>query len=515
MSSNHNRMSPRQRMINLMYLVLTAMLALNVSSDVLDGLSQVDSGLLKTNRTLMMKNDALLAQIGDIARVNPVKASVSAADAAAIALVSDSLLTEIDALKLDIAREADGKNAQLDNLKNRENLDAASTVMLSPVTRRGFLLKQKINSYSDQIADILPAGPCLDGIKNTLSTDKIETVDGPVDWEIAKFEHQPAIAAMTQLTKLQGDILHAESEALTALLDRIDADDLRVNHTDAFVIPRSDVVMSGSVYEADIVLAAVDSTSRPVIEINGTRLPDGTQVYKALATAPGKVTYRGIMNVTERDGSIRELPFEGRYDVIEPTATVSATMMNIMYSGIDNPVKVSVPGVIDDNVIVEVKGGQLFKTGKKLSVRPDNGADRLTVSVKARYADKITEVANTEFKVRSLPSPLPHIIIDDGRYKGGVPALSRRQLMSSPGIGAAIDDGILDITYEVLSFETLFFDSMGNVIPEKSEGWRFSSRQKDRFRKLGSGARFFVSGVKAKGPDGIVRQLSPIEVILN
>jgi hypothetical protein len=87
--------------------------------------------------------------------------------------------------------------------------------------------------------------------------------------------------------------------------------------------------------------------------------------------------------------------------------------------------------------------------------------------------------------------------------------------VSAPGISAAIDDDLLNIQFKVLSFETVFFDSMGNAIPEVSNGDQFSQRQKDSFRRLSRGKRFYISRVKAVGPDGITRDLAPIEVIVN
>ncbi len=88
-------------------------------------------------------------------------------------------------------------------------------------------------------------------------------------------------------------------------------------------------------------------------------------------------------------------------------------------------------------------------------------------------------------------------------------------MASAPGIEAAIDDDLLNISFNVLSFETVFFDSMGNAIPEVSNGAQFSQRQKDSFRRLSRGKRFYISRVKAVGPDGITRDLAPIEVIVN
>jgi len=117
------------------------------------------------------------------------------------------------------------------------------------------------------------------------------------------------------------------------------------------------------------------------------------------------------------------------------------------------------------------------------------------------------------FRVRKLPDPTPYIAFGTNRYKGG--ALSKAQLMEAGGIHAAIDDGLLDIPFKVLSFETVFFDNMGNAVPQASDGASFSGRQKDVFRKLSRNRRFYITHVTAVGPDGIQRTLNTaMEVIV-
>ena len=129
-------------------------------------------------------------------------------------------------------------------------------------------------------------------------------------------------------------------------------------------------------------------------------------------------------------------------------------------------------------------------------------------------------VANTHFRVRKLPDPTPFIVYKDAkgyeqRYKGGRP-FAKTLLLSAPGIQAAIDDDLLNVNFRVLSFETVFFDSMGNALPEVSDGANFSQRQKDAFRRLSRGKRFFITSVRAVGPDGIERNdLPAIEVKVN
>ena len=123
------------------------------------------------------------------------------------------------------------------------------------------------------------------------------------------------------------------------------------------------------------------------------------------------------------------------------------------------------------------------------------------------------------YRVRQLPDPSPFIEYNDKngnpiRYKGGS-GLSKSVLMNTPGIVAAIDDGLLNISFQVLGFETVFFDNMGNAVPEVSSGTNFSNRQKEMFRKLSRGKRFYISRVRAKGPDGVERLLpTTLEVIV-
>ena len=128
-------------------------------------------------------------------------------------------------------------------------------------------------------------------------------------------------------------------------------------------------------------------------------------------------------------------------------------------------------------------------------------------------------MGSTTFRVRKLPDPTPFIAYKDAngqvnRYKGGKP-FSKALLLAAPGLDAAIDDEILNIDYKVVSFETVIFDSMGNAIPELSNGSQFSERQKASIRRLQHGKRFMITRVKATGPDGITRDISPIDVIVN
>lgn len=504
-----------------MYIVLTAMLALNVSSDVLNGFTQVEEGLKRTNNNVEERNAAILHTLETFAAKNPDKGQRWYDKASEVRRVTSRIYQQIDSLKQLIVNEADGSDGDVDNIVNRDNLEAASFVMLSGTRPRGEQLRQSVDSYRTYISSLMTDTLKRATIDKALSTEPIlrKGTLGKQSWAESKFDNQPVVAAVTHLTKLQNDVKYAEGEALSTLLANVDAGDVRVNELNAFVIPQSRVVMRGGKYSANIVLAAVDTTARPEIFINDIKLGNDRGLYEISPSATGTFDYKGYLEVPHGDGSTTRHAFESSYVVIEPTATVSATMMNVLYAGIDNPISISVPGVATNSVSATMTNGSLTRNSDHWIAHPDKVGEEAVVSVMAEMDGHPMKMTETKFRVRKLPDPTPYIAFKDNngntsRYKGGGRGLAKTLLLSAPGIEAAIDDDLLNIQFKVISFETVFFDSMGNAIPEVSNGDQFSQRQKDSFKRLSRGKRFYISRVKAVGPDGITRDLAPIEVIV-
>ena len=521
MGSNSNRLSPRQKMINLMYIVLTAMLALNVSSDVLDGFTQVHEGLKRSNSNVEQRNSAILEQLQAFADQNPDKGATWLARAREVRDNTNRLYDKIDSLKKAIVQKADGPKGDPSNILNRDDLESAAVVMLSPATNKGEELRHSINAYRDYVITHIPDTAQARTISEALSTEGV-TAKGtlaPQSWEESRFDQQPVVAAITLLSKLQNDVLYAEGEVLSSLLSQVDAGDVRVNELNAYVIPQSRTVMRGGKYSANIVLAAVDTTQRPQIFIEGKPLDAGASLYELNTGSTGNFTYNGWLEVKHGDGTSTRHNFSDSYTVIEPMATVSASMMNVLYAGINNPVGISVPGVPMKDISATMTNGTLTRNGDHWIARPATVGTDATITVTANMDGRPVQVAQTKFRVRKLPDPTPFIAFKDAsgnvdHYRGGKP-FQKALLLNSPGLEAAIDDGLLDTPFEVVGFETVFFDSAGNALPEVSDGPRFSARQKQQFQRLNRGKRFYISRIRAKGPDGLTRDLSPMEVIIN
>ena len=233
------------------------------------------------------------------------------------------------------------------------------------------------------------------------------------------------MAAVTILSKLQNDILYAEGEVLSSLLSQVDAGDVRVNELNAYVMPQSRLVMRGGKYSANIVLAAVDTTQRPEIFIEGKKLENSNGLYEVSTASTGTFDYKGWLLVPHGDGTSTRHDFQSSYTVMEPMATVSATLMNVLYAGIDNPVSISVPGVTMSGISASTTGSASAQRRFVDSTPCALGSDAV-ITVTATMDGRPVEVGTTRFRVRKLPRSDPPFIAFQGCFGQHRP-LSRRK----------------------------------------------------------------------------------------
>ena len=510
--------SPRQKMINLMYVVLMAMLALNVSNEVLNGFSIVEESLNRTTENAAKENLAIYEDFDQQMQANPQKVREWYEKAQRVKLASDSLYNLAAELKQAIAYEADGSDGNPAKLINKEDLEAANQVMLAPGRGRGESLKQAIDIYREGILKMVTDTAQQRRIASDLTTEVPSTGLGK-NWQEYMFESMPATAAITLLSKLQSDVRNAEKEVLHTLVQNIDVKDIRVNALDAFVIPNSQTIVRGDKFSARIVMAAVDTTQVPEIYIGNQKMDLEDGLYETFCGRTGDFTLSGYIQTINGNGDAIRRDFSQKYTVVDPSATVSADLMNMLYAGYSNPISISVPGVPQNKITATMTNGTLTPTGPgKYIARPSKIGQDATITVMSTNTGRPQQMGQFTFRVRRLPDPTPYINVKDeagnpNRFKGG--GMNKAMLMGLEGIGAAIDDGILDIGFRVLSFETVFYDNMGNAVPMIGEGDKFSARQKDTFRKLARNRRFYISNVKAIGPDGIERTLkASMEIIV-
>ena len=504
-------------MINLMYVVLMAMLALNVSSDVLNGFSLVDESLNRSTENANLVNRGIYENFEEQYKTNPKKVKEWYDKAQHVRRISDHLYNLSEELKIAIVKKSDGEDGDIHNIRNREDLEAATFIMLAPGSGRGQELYEAIVNYRKDILSLVTDSLQKRIIKSNLSTDvpqKPETMGK--NWQEYMFETMPTSAAVTLLTKLQNDVRYAEGEVLHTLVGNIGVKDIRVNELNAYVIPQSLTIVQGGKFSAQIVMAAIDTTNRPTIFVGGRELQNERGIYETVCGTTGQFAFKGFVEMMNASGEKVRRDFEQNYNVIAPAATVSADIMNVLYAGYDNPMSVSVPGVPTSQISLSMAGGgSLTPKGEgKYIAKPTQVGGEVTFTVSAQLEGRTQQMGQFKFRVRKLPDPTAYIALGEDQFKGG--RISKQAIMEAAQLHAAIDDGLLNIPFRVTGFEATFFDNLGNALPELSEGANFSSRQKNMIRQLSRGKRFYISKIKAIGPDGVERTLNgAMELIIN
>jgi gliding motility-associated protein GldM len=510
-------------MINLMYLVFIGMLALNVSTEVLDGFKLVEAGLLRTVSSSSSRNEQIFGDLDAYHKQNPEKTQVWYDRALQVKSRSDSLYNYTEDLKTRIVVKSDGKDGNPENLKHPDDLNAAYEVMFERGKNDGARLKTEIDNYREYISSMVTDPSIKNIIENNLSTELSENAkENHQTWEESMFFQMPVAAAVTLLTKLQSDIRYAEGEVLSDLVKNVDIKDYRVNKMEAFVIPESQFVMRGSAYRADIGVLAVDSTQRSKVFVNGKYLPDEAEgKYVAAAGSPGTYTVAGYVELPAGDGSTYKREFSTQYFVMEPNATVAPIATNVLYAGWSNDVEIAVPGVATQNISASMSNGTLTPKGNGIwTAVPSKIGTPAVISVSAKMSDgRSVQMANKNFRVIRLPDPSVYLTVNDAsgnpyKFDGG--ALSKAALLSLESAKAGIDDGILNIPFTISRFEVSTANDMGLTVVEVSDGARFSERQKALIRGLNRGKRIYIGNVVAKGPDGSERTLrSALPIIIN
>lgn len=254
--------SPRQKMINLMYVVLMALLALNVSTEVLNGFSLVEDSLRRTTQSATMENLAVYDDFAVQMKKNPQKVKQWYDKSQKVKAMSNKLYDLMEELKEAIVREADGKDGDVRNIRNKEDLEAASQVMLALRRGRGKELFDAINNYRNAMLGMVTDYKQKKLIASNLTTEiPKDAMAMGKNWQEYMFEAMPTVAAVTLLSKLQNDVRYAEGAVLHTLVSNIDLKDIRVNALNAYVIPNAQTVVRGDKFSARIVMAAVDTTT--------------------------------------------------------------------------------------------------------------------------------------------------------------------------------------------------------------------------------------------------------------
>ena len=448
--------TPRQKMINMMYLVLTALLALNVSKEIIKAFNLIENSLITSTSNIKAKNDMARKAIAKEENESAKAAGKYADEAKKIA---DQFEKNIDGIKADLEALAEGRKKEPEDmlvkggvaeLVQGDNMEVHANYFLlekganrkdgkpwsfAPTGKmRGEAVQAMINGTREDLLKVLDAAikdPNLGGKDDNGETKKLlqeakkslaektaliaedakKKDEGHGGWVSMYLEHSPLAGVFALLSKYTNDARSLESEITATLAKAVNASDFKFDKLAAVISAPNSAIMQGQTYEADIMLAAYNSKAQMNITANGAavEIKEGIGKYKATGVTPGEMSYKVNITVPGPGGKTENLVAEAKYSVFPPMAAISADELRVFYVGLENPISVAVAGVDPKNISVSVSAGNLQRRpdGRYNVLFPARTANESIVSVTAKMGDgRVMNMGSQKFKIRNVPKPV-------------------------------------------------------------------------------------------------------------
>jgi len=499
----------RQKMINIMYLVLLAMLALNVSDTILNAFKNINDSLESSKTNVNTSIDQLFTAFQNTKlKEEPARAQPIWEKANQAKKYADDLNSYIQQLKQRFNTAGGGIDEQTGDMVERGNQDIAQGIMIN--NKEGVKLKAKINETREKLIALLSPEDRKHVSFSLEASDATKRVEGKKAWEDINFgEGTPLTAANTVLTKIQADTKNAEAEIVKKLFGNMDKSLVNLDQFAAVAVAPTSYVIQGQPYTAQVFLTASDSKSSPEISVGGGKLAtkEGKGTYTGSTGSVGVFKWVGTIRVKQTDGQIKEYKTpEQSYQVAKPSATVSPDKMNVIYAGIPNPFSVSAAGFPLESVKASISGGSISGANGKysVSVGGDQIGKTLNITVTANNAGKTVNLGSQQFRVKALPTPKALV---KGKSGGNV---ELEWLARSGAIETELEDFVFDIKYRVIRFNATFINPRSDAVNIQNSGGSFSGQIKGALNSIKPGATVIFKDIIAEGPDGRQKNLDGI-----
>ncbi len=529
--------SPRQRMISMMYLVLTALLALNVSKDVINAFVVVNDNIIESNENLTQKLNDIYTNFEKNYQINQLKVKPYWDKAQEAKKLSDEMIKYVENVKHELISLTEkisidsARNILVKDIKKKDNYLVPTRYFMGSSTDgsdgESKKLKDKIDAYRNQMNNLVDP-KYLNQVSLGLDTKgPYYNADGKEEnWETHFFYNTIVAADIPILNKIISDIHNAEYDVVNLLHKSIGQGDFKFDRIEAKVLPRSNFVFMGEEYQAEIIVAAYDTTQSPeVYFMKGVEyLPDteSSQATK-INSKPGKISinlparkegvnkYAGFVRAKTGTGEINDYHFKNEYFVAKTSFTISAKKMNVFYIGVDNPVSIDISGIPREKLTPTISCG---------SIKPDPGSNDWIVNIPPTCRDVVVNLSaliNGEqkflgaktFRVKKIPDPIATIA---GKSSGIV----NREIMLAAGAltPKMPDDFDFDHSFVISSF-TMTIQRGFKVYNLDSKNTYLTTEMIDQLKKTNRGQNVVFENIIARDPDGIERTLASIILTIN
>lgn len=544
------KISPRQKMINMMYLVLTALLAMNVSKEILNSFALLNNGLVETNKNFTAKNEVTYsafetAELNDPNKVRPFRMK-----AEAVKKRSQEMFDYIETIKNEVIlaveqkeeTEIVGRNGQDSTIKiasnvlymeGKDNNQIPTHYFMGDVDRavqgnKAFEFKEKVKKFKDDLATYIPEKD-RKNIKMGLDLGDVysDHEDMMIPWENNNFYHNPAVAVIAILTKMQNDVKNAEADIINALYKQIDVSSFKFDTLSARVVANSNYVLLGDEYRAEVFMAAFSTTSNPQVwlgevdtvknEIVGpkdtasVKVNKGVGIYSFSPSAEGTVQWGGLIRMKDPADPTKfhSYPFKSEFKAARPAIVVSPDKMNVFYVGIPNPVSISVPGIAAEDLQPSMSGGSISGSRGKymVNVASSMAGKECVVNVSAKTKNGVKSMGQgLKFRVKNVPNPIPTVY-----GKRGTDVIKSGEIQFVKGVVPMMDNFEFELKFPVVSFD-VSMNVNGLEVTESVSGPQMSDKQRALIGRAKKGAKIYIEKVKVQKPGGIVAEIGSVNL---
>jgi gliding motility-associated protein GldM len=536
--------TPRQKMIGMMYLVLTALLAMNVSKDILKAFVTVNESLERTNKNFSDNTIKVMKAFEEAKASNPSAAPYYVKAVEAKKLTGD-LYEYMEKLKHEVIKHVfpeGGDTTRLRNVDAKDNYDIPTHMLIgdneaSPISGEftAVELKEKIVSVHDKLTKMVQEmqkdkktmllkddyDALLKKIETIVPSTNGETEQGvAVSWEVLNFYHLPLAGVITNISKMQADLKNVEAEIVSQLSGASGKVSIKFNQLAAKVVAPSSYIQAGQPYKADVFLAASSTDFKPenmqimlgVDSAAAAKGATGTAVSLVdgmgkveLSSGVGQQTFNGVIKFKKPTGEFDYYNFSGDYVVAAPSVAVSPDKMNVFYIGVPNPITVSAAGIAPGDLVVSGSGGGI-------SLKPSGPGKYVVTASSETKEGKIMVSAKTKdgvkaqgppviFRVKRIPDPVAAVA-----GKKGTAEIKKIEVAGIGAVLAKLEGFDFEANFVVISYE---FTAVvkGSPVALSGTGNMLTQEMKNALGKVSTGSKIFIDNVKAKGPDGTVRSI--------
>ncbi|MBN2639632.1 MAG: gliding motility protein GldM [Bacteroidales bacterium] len=524
--------SPRQRMVSMMYLVLYTLLALNISKDVINAFVVVNDNIVLTNKSIDKRLSDIYQGFDRNLEFNPGKVKPYWEKAQQAKAFSKELLEYIDQIKYEIVSKTEeipldsAKIVPVRELTNKDNYQIPTHYFLgnsdSGNEGEAIKLKTRIDEFREKILGLVDKNQFKDIQTNLATSGPYFNADGQKqNWQNHFFYNTILAADLAILNKFKADVYNAEYEVVNHLYKSIGKGNFKFDKIEAKVLPKSNFVFWGGRYQAEVVVAAYDTTQNPTVfyKTGINYLPnDQSEGASVVSGKPGKIMidlpatqegineFAGLVKQTNAEGKTNYYHFSSQFIVSQPSVTVSAKKMNVFYIGVDNPVSISVPGIPSERLTPSISVGTIKKNrnNNDWMVRVPQGVEEAVIRVGINIDGSMKYLNSKVFRVKDLPTPIATV---GGKNSGGI----NQDIMLAAGavVPKMPDDFDFDQTFVITSF-TMTLQRGFQVYHFKSKNSYFTPEMRKQIQRTNRGQNIIFEHIVAKDMNDSQRTLAPI-----